>query len=138
MAGAEFLKKEGISAGADEDDEGAEEGRILTKLHRYRERSGSLPNEKKRAVLRETGVLECEACGFNFAETYGGHGRGFAECHHARPVSMLKPGEKTKLADLHIVCANCHRMIHFGKRWLSMAEVKALRTKPVGSVGKEP
>jgi 5-methylcytosine-specific restriction protein A len=137
LAAAEFLKGEGISSGDDGDDEGAEEGRILYKLHRYRERAGSLPSKKKKAAMRERGALECEACGFDFAETYGDRGQGYAECHHGRPLSKLIPGEKTRLADLHIVCANCHRMIHFGKRWLTVAEVKALRSSPSAPHSKE-
>ncbi len=88
------------------------EGHILTRLHKLRERNASLVKHKKAAVLNRTGKLACEACGFDFEAVYGDFGKGFAECHHIVPISQLRPGQKTKLADLVLVCANCHRVIH--------------------------
>jgi hypothetical protein len=35
-------------------------------------------------------------------------------------VHQLLPGSKTKLADLHLLCANCHRMIHARRPWLTL------------------
>ena len=96
--------------GLEEDEEEAQEGAILTRLHRARERSRRLVARKKASVLRSTGRLECGACGFDFERAYGKLGTGFAECHHVAPVSELRPGQRTNLADLAIVCANCHRM----------------------------
>ncbi|MBT3031446.1 MAG: HNH endonuclease [Candidatus Thiodiazotropha sp. (ex Lucina pensylvanica)] len=63
--------------------------------------------------------------GFDFSEKYGKLGEGFAECHHTKPPSTLKPGEKTKLSDLAVVCSNCHRMLHRAKPWLSIGELRA-------------
>ena len=107
-------------------DQEASEGRILTRLHRVRERSGSLARRKKQQVLDEAGVLLCEACGFDFASFYGDRGRGFAECHHKIPLSELLPDQPTRLQDLAIVCANCHRMIHRSRPWLTVSEVRGL------------
>lgn len=112
----------------DEDDEEAEEGRILSKIHKSRERSRKLVAKKKRQILKETGRLECEACGFDFHERYGALGDGFAECHHTKPVSELNPGEKTKVQDLAILCANCHRMVHRQRPWLTVEKLKDLVT----------
>lgn len=106
------------------DDEEAEEGRVLTRVHQARERNRSLVAKKKKKVLQDTGRLACEACGFDFSERYGQLGKGFAECHHEKPVSDLKPGEKTKLSDLRIVCANCHRMIHRSRPWMAVTELR--------------
>lgn len=100
------------------------EGRVLTKTHKVRERSGTLPAKKKKAVLNATGKLECEVCGFDFSKKYGEIGIGFSECHHNKAISELKPGETTKLSDLSIVCANCHRMIHKARPWLTVQELK--------------
>lgn len=51
-------------AGADEPDiQEAEEGRVLTHLHRIRERSRKLIEAKKKAALKQHGRLVCEACG---------------------------------------------------------------------------
>lgn len=94
----------------EEDEEGSVEGRILYRVHKTRERRKS--EAKKRAVLKATGRLKCEACDFDFLATYGERGRGFAECHHKLP---LADGTRTTyLRDLAIVCANCHRMLHRG------------------------
>lgn len=104
----------------------AREGRLLTRLHRSRERSRELARRKREVVLRETGRLACEACGFDFAATYGSHGEGFIEVHHVQPLHTLTPDSRTKLSDLAVVCANCHRMIHSKSHWLSMDALKEL------------
>jgi len=110
----------------DELDVEFEEGKLLTRVHKYRERSPSLTKKKKKRVMELTGKLECEACGFDFKEQYGDLGEGFAECHHTIPVSKLKKRQKTKLSDLAILCANCHRMIHRSKPMLSIVQLKEL------------
>ena len=117
-------------SGYDEDEIAeAEEGRILTRLHRTRERSRKLVEQRKRKTLGETGRLKCEVCGFDFAQTYGSHGDGFIEAHHTRPLYTLEPSSKTKLEDLALVCANCHRMIHANRSWLTVAELQAILRK---------
>lgn len=107
----------------------AEEGRLLTRVHLVRERNRELVNKKKQDVLKSTGVLACEACGFDFQEKYGDRGEGFAEVHHIKPLHTLTAGSKTHIHDLAIVCANCHRMIHSRKPWLSIADLKAIIVK---------
>ncbi len=113
---------------ADEDPaaEEAVEGRLLTRVHKLRERSSDLPGSKKRAVLKGTGRLDCEGCGFNFRARYGEHAGDYAEVHHLTPLSELGENVKTTLADLAVVCANCHRMIHRRKRWLTMEELRRI------------
>jgi 5-methylcytosine-specific restriction protein A len=111
--------------------EEAEEGRVLTRAHLVRERSRKLVEAKKAECLRAAGKLTCEACDFDFKQTYGQRGDGFIEVHHSLPVHQLLPGTKTKLADLHLVCANCHRMIHARRPWLSMIELKACLDSPL-------
>ncbi len=117
----------------------ASEGRLLTRIHRARERNQGLVRRKKQQVLRETGALRCEACGFDFAQAYGALGEGFAECHHLIPLAKLRPRSRTQLKDLAILCANCHRMIHKNggitiaalKRQLTGTGVLAVDTKDV-------
>ena len=104
----------------------AEEGRILTRIHLVRERNRQLVKKKRREALHRDGKLACEACGFNFASFYGDRGDGFMECHHMRAVSTLLPGQKTTLEDLVLVCANCHRMIHRSKPWLTIDQLRRL------------
>ncbi|PLY16767.1 MAG: HNH endonuclease [Sedimenticola sp.] len=100
------------------------EGRVLTRTHKSRERNRTLTKRKKETVLTQTGKLACEVCGFVFKEKYGEIGDGFAECHHNKPVSELKVGDKTKLSELSIVCANCHHMIHKTRPCLSADDLK--------------
>jgi 5-methylcytosine-specific restriction protein A len=104
----------------------AVEGKLLVRTHRSRERSAAITKRKKQAVMKSTGKLSCEACGFDFRDVYGERGEGFIECHHTIPVSHLRPGQRTNLRDLALLCANCHRMVHRGKRWLSLDELRAL------------
>jgi 5-methylcytosine-specific restriction protein A len=110
---------------AGEEEDGAE-GQILTRTHRVRERDVNLVKRKKEQVRKAVGVLKCEVCDFDFSSRYGAHGEGFIECHHTKPVSELKAGDRTKLADLALVCSNCHRMIHRRRPWLSIERLKAL------------
>jgi 5-methylcytosine-specific restriction protein A len=104
----------------------AAEGRVMTRLHLVRERSPKLARARKAQALRRHGRLSCEACGFDFQAHYGERGAGYIECHHTRPVHLLRPGDKTRLEDLALVCANCHRMIHARRPWLSIEELQSL------------
>lgn len=63
----------------------------------------------------------CIICKFDFAKTYGIHGAGFIEMHHLFPIAMGK--RKTTIEDLRPVCPNCHRMLHKGKKVLSIEEL---------------
>ena len=107
----------------------AAEGALLTRLHRYRERDRKIVSEKKKQFMKKHGRLYCEACGFDFETTYGERGVGFIECHHTLPVSGMAPGSKTKLADLAMVCANCHRIIHAKRPWLAVEEIRKMVRK---------
>jgi predicted HNH restriction endonuclease len=111
-----------------EDPEAAEfpEGRVLYRLHRFHERSGDVPRRAKELALKKHGKLACVVCGFDFHATYGPVGAGFIECHHTVPVSELDYGMMTKLADVVLVCSNCHRMLHRRRPWLRIEALKAL------------
>jgi 5-methylcytosine-specific restriction enzyme A len=118
----------GISRQPDDDDDLTEafEGRLLSRMHLTRERNRTLIRKKREAVLRETGRLACVACGFDFKATYGEHGAGFIEVHHVSPLHTLKPGSRTRLQDLIVLCANCHRMVHAKPGWLTLLQLKEL------------
>lgn len=104
----------------------AEEGRVLSRVHRIRERNTKLRAVRCARALEEAGSLACEACGFDFEAIYGNRGRSFIECHHVKPVSELLPGVKTSIEDLALLCSNCHRMIHVRRPWLTVDELSAL------------
>jgi 5-methylcytosine-specific restriction protein A len=110
----------------DSEDEEFPEGKLLTQIHKRKERNRKVVAQKKQKVLEETGRLVCEVCSFDFAQQYGALGHGFAECHHILPVSQLTEEHRTRLADLAIVCANCHRMIHRSRPLLNISELRAL------------
>lgn len=112
--------------GQNEDEEEFREGKILTRLHKQKERNSRAVRRKKEKVLQETDRLTCEVCGFDFGEKYGELGHGFAECHHKEPVSELDENQKTKLSDLAIVCANCHRMIHRSDPMMRVDDLRQL------------
>jgi 5-methylcytosine-specific restriction protein A len=119
------LAESGGSYSYDAEDEEFPEGKLLTQLHKQKERNRRAIEKKKQKVLQETGRLVCEVCGFDFAEYYGAIGHGFAECHHTIPVAQLTEDHRTRLAELAIVCANCHRMIHHSRPMLSVAGLRA-------------
>lgn len=107
----------------DEDEVEAQEGRLLYRQHRRRERDRRIREQKIRAASRR-GPLRCEVCDFDFAATYGERGAGYIECHHVRPLHEV--GEsRTRLTDLALVCSNCHRMIHRRAPWPTPAELRA-------------
>jgi 5-methylcytosine-specific restriction protein A len=105
------------------------EGRLLTQLHKRRERNPLASKKKKKLVLKSTGTLACEVCGFDFADRYKTLGQGFAECHHRKPLSGLTQGKTIRLKDLAIVCANCHRMLHRARPWKTVEELKTVLIK---------
>ena len=116
----------------------AAEGRLLTRKHLARERNRQLVESKRKQAMKRNGRLVCEACDFNFAVLYGERGIGFIECHHTKPVATLAEGHKTHIDDLALVCANCHRIIHRSKPWLSIAELKALILEAVRKSASTP
>jgi 5-methylcytosine-specific restriction protein A len=119
----------------DEDDiTEAPEGRLLTALHRWRERNHKIVDQRKKQGLKE-GALRCDACKFDFGKVYGERGNGFIEAHHMRPLHTLSEGSITRAEDLALLCANCHRMIHRARPWLSMEELKEL---VMGDKGRPP
>lgn len=113
-----------------EDDEpgiqDAEEGRILTRVHRQRERSRKLVEQVKALALKQTGRLVCAACGFDFVDKYGPSANGIIDVHHTKPLHTLAEGHRTSIHDLALLCANCHRVVHASRPWLSIEEVASL------------
>ncbi|OBF56733.1 HNH endonuclease [Mycobacterium sp. 852002-53434_SCH5985345] len=102
----------------DEEDDEAHEGRLLQRRHFVRERDRKIRRKKITDFLKTHPCVHCEVCGFDFEATYGERGREYIEVHHTLPLHAS--GEtKTKLSDLILLCANCHRMIHRSAPWLT-------------------
>jgi len=105
------------------------EGQPRLRIHIQRERNQALVTTAKQRFKAEHGRLFCEVCGFDFAETYGALGDSYIEAHHRIPFAELNDVVETAVADLAMVCANCHRMLHRTKPWLTIDELKVLLTE---------
>ena len=108
------------------EDEGFVEGAVLEKQHKCKERSSKVVRTKKQKVLSTQGFLRCEICGFIYKNIYGELGDGYIECHHIVPLVHIEIERETKLEDLALVCANCHRMLHRKRPWIEIQELKNL------------
>lgn len=108
----------------DEDIE-ASEGRLLLARHLKRERNRGLRNRKVASAKRVGRPVSCEVCSFDFGETYGQRGLDYIEVHHVLPLHASGP-TTTRLSDLVLLCANCHRMVHRGSPWLTTKDLKSL------------
>lgn len=100
-----------------------EEGGLVLRIHKRRERDRKLVRAKINQAAKN-GPLLCEVCGFDFEATYGNLGSGYIEVHHLNPVHLMKPGMKTRLDDLALLCANCHRMAHRKNTTVSIKELR--------------
>ncbi|MFD3502821.1 HNH endonuclease [Streptomyces sp. NPDC058678] len=104
----------------------AREGQLLRRWALYRERNKPLRDRKIQAVLDEGIPLRCEVCSFDFTAAYGELGDGYIEVHHRLPLHISGVTE-TRIADLALLCANCHRMCHRSFRGESWRTPGALR-----------
>lgn len=110
-----------------EDDNGFPEGKKKLRLHIYRERKPKVIRKaKERFKQAHDGKVFCEVCGFDYSTKYGELGEGYIEGHHIIPVSELDENSTTKVEDIVLVCADCHRMLHRKRPWLSKDELKQI------------
>ncbi|MFE5545672.1 HNH endonuclease [Streptomyces sp. NPDC056534] len=111
----------------DEDGEStAREGRLLARLALHRERDRGLRNRKIQQVRRLNEPIRCAACTFDFGVVYGPLGTDYIEVHHITPLHVVGPSE-TRLEDLALLCANCHRMCHrnyAGEAWRTPEDLR--------------
>lgn len=103
-----------------------QEGAVIYKLHKYRERDIGIVKKKKELEFQREGRLLCEACEFDFQVKYGELGFKYIECHHRTPLADFSSTSKTTLVDLALVCSNCHRMLHRKLDTLSVDGLKQL------------
>ena len=107
------------------------EGRMLTRIHAYKERDrGFSKMAKKYYKNKNGGKLFCIACGLKPETLYDDRGERCIEAHHKIPIEELQPDSITRVDDMAMVCASCHRVIHSRKPCLTIEEVQALRPSP--------
>jgi 5-methylcytosine-specific restriction endonuclease McrA len=113
----------------------AREGEEYQRLVMHRKRESKLRTAKIRQALSANGGrLKCEVprCGFDFVSKYGELGYAYAQVHHRTPLAKVgKKRKKTTLADLAIVCANCHAMVHLGGECRELANLISRKRKVV-------
>lgn len=91
----------------------ANEGRLQVRAHRRRERSRFLVTKKLDEFRRDHGSLHCEICAMPERGRYPEKlAASVFEVHHIAPLASAVTPRRTTLADLVVVCANCHRAIH--------------------------
>jgi len=122
----------------EEEEQTGTEGRILTRMHRSRERDQKLAKRKKEKVFKATGKLACEACESDAVEKYGELGFGLIDAHHTKPLHTLTEPTETKLDDLALLCPSCHRVIHAARPWLTVLELRAIIEKRRSAGGSRP
>jgi 5-methylcytosine-specific restriction protein A len=104
------------------------EGRVITQNHKRRERS---PKLRKHLLVARTkkGPLRCDMCRSNSCVMDPAFEDASFEVHHLVPVSSTKE-RNTKLSDVALLCASCHRILHRAianeKRWLTIDEVRRI------------
>lgn len=103
-----------------------QEGAVIYKLHKFRERDLNIVVQKKCNVFAQANKLLCEACEFDFNAKYGELGFNYIECHHRTPLADFTSTSKTTINDLALVCSNCHRMLHRKTDRLSVEGLRRL------------
>lgn len=89
-------------------------------------------NAYERSAVARTKCIEhygtrCRACGMDFGSTYGEFAAGFIHIHHLVPLSQIQTGYQVDpIRDLRPVCPNCHAMLHYGERHLSLQELRGI------------
>jgi 5-methylcytosine-specific restriction protein A len=124
-----FKIKEGIKILENDNEKPSEifnEGRIITALHKHRERNQAL-RDKKIKQLEKQNKIYCEICGIKpYVKNYNLIYSIF-ECHH---IHLLSDSNEvvTKLDDIAFLCSNCHKILHkiivIEKKWFSVEEIK--------------
>ncbi len=108
------------------------EGRLLTQKHMRRERHPGL----RRALLqkRQAAGLSCDLCSATHSDLPEEIKASAFEAHHVVPIAAVGAGA-TKLSDLALLCATCHRLLHrliaLKKTWVGVAEARMLLGKGV-------
>jgi hypothetical protein len=100
----------------------ATEGRRRLVLHLQRERNQTVVRSKK----KQAASLGCEVCGFSFARAYGRAASDYCEVHHLLPLAEVEGATRTRMEDLAILCANCHRVVHLRNPPYTLQQVRSM------------
>ena len=110
---------------APDNDEQFPEGGLVMRKHKRRERNRRYRPKVLARVRREHGSIICEAC-LEQSPIPEFEDAPF-EVHHLAPLSELGR-TTTRMKDLVLLCATCHRLIHAlgrsGPSWPSLSELR--------------
>lgn len=82
-----------------------EEGEIVKRYIESKKRNAKIKKLKLDKFKIDNGNIYCEACNEDDTCTIDVH-------HEETKVSNMGKGHKTKLKDLRVICATCHRKVH--------------------------
>jgi hypothetical protein len=102
----------------------SQEGGKILRTHFIRERDPSLVAAKKNTFIAQHGQLFCAVCGLEERSLPAQLGYSCFEVHHILSIGQRSEEVPTRLSDLVIVCANCHRMIHSTSEPLLIEELQ--------------
>ncbi|MCA1490477.1 hypothetical protein I6F11_06025 [Ensifer sp. NBAIM29] len=111
-----------------EEDRSFIEGRATLRTHLVRERAAGLRNHLLKA--RQSVGLSCDVCGVTGDDLDEDIRESMFEAHHAS--APLSDGEEkmTKIDDMALLCACCHRLLHrlvsVRNQWVSIPEARKL------------
>lgn len=90
------------------------EGSVRRAHHLRRERDRKLVALFKSNFRQKHGQLHCERCEQDWVSEYGQTVADacFEAHHHTTQVADMQNGHESKLEDLRLLCANCHRAAH--------------------------
>ncbi len=102
------------------------EGRVVTETHLRRERD---PVLRARLIeqRKKKGQLTCDLCAKGTTGIQASFAESTYEAHHIIPLAL---GEErsTRIADMALLCACCHRLVHKAiaseGRWIDLAEAR--------------
>ena len=110
------------------EDEEYIEGRIVTETHLRRERNPKLRKKLLEQRIGRGGLI-CDICSCVPSSPIAECAEAMFEAHHILPLAASTE-RKTKLEDMALLCANCHRMIHraiaLQKRWIKIDDAREL------------
>jgi 5-methylcytosine-specific restriction enzyme A len=73
----------------------------------FRYRNRSLIEKKK-----QQSDGRCSVCTLRFSERYKGIDKDCLIAHHVSPIGKRKKATRTTLADIDLLCPNCHTVVH--------------------------
>jgi len=106
------------------------EGMSATQMHKRRERNSKIRSAVIANRMNKSGVLSCEICELNVIGMEEKLADSVFEAHHIVPLSSAQGKVATRIKDMALLCANCHRLLHriisVRKSWIGIAEARAI------------